>query len=207
MMPLENLKSLKYDMEKNNWVISSFCFNYNNESYIALVILYLPGEEHDKYALLQIDFIKEDGDEHLLVPANAKGLIGDAKTIRCFFNIDYGDRLGDLLKSFYNHLGKQIPSSVPVKVSAAAKKAMIKYLSESDSENPNKIYCYMVKRNPKKADGTSMTRSPFNDNKTKLLRPDLYHKLSKDKTISFCYSEDESKEKTDAEILSHLTNN
>lgn len=205
MTPLENLKPLKYDMEKNNWIISSFCFNYNNVSYIALVILYLPGEGHDKYALLQIDFIKEDGGEHLLVPANSNGLIGDAKTIRCFFNIDYGDKLGDLLKSFYNHLGKQIPSSVPVKVSAAEKKAMIKYLSESDSENPNKIYCYMVKRNPKKADGTSMTRSPFNDNKTKLLRPDLYHKLSKDKTISFCYSEDESKEKTDAEILSHLT--
>ena len=205
MTPLENLKSLKYDMEKNNWIISSFCFNYNNVSYIALVILYLPGEGHDKYALLQIDFIKEDGDEHLLVPANAKGLIGDAKTIRCFFNIDYGDRLGELLKTFYGYLGKHIPSSVPVKVSAAEKKAMIKYLSESDSENPNKIYCYMVKRNPKKADGTSMTRSPFNDNKTKLLRPDLYHKLSKDKTISFCYSEDESKEKTDAEILSNLT--
>ena len=205
MMPLEKLKSLKYDMEKNNWVISSFCFKYNNVSYIALVILYLPGEKHDKYALLQIDFIKEDGGEHLLIPANANGLIGDAKTIRCFFNIDYGDKLGDLLKSFYNHLGKQIPSSVPVKVSAAEKRVMIKYLSESDSENPNKIYCYMVKRNPKKADGTSMTRSTFNDNKTKLLRPDLYNKLSKDKTISFCYSDDESKDKTDAEILSHLS--
>ena len=122
MMPLENLKSLKNDMQKNDWIISSFCFSYNNVSYIALVILYLPEEKHDKYALLQMDFIKKDKDEHLLVPANSNGLIGDAKTIRCFFNIDYGDKLGDLLKSFYNHLGKQIPSSVPVKVSAAEKK-------------------------------------------------------------------------------------
>jgi hypothetical protein len=55
-------------------------------------------------------------------------------------------------------------------------------LSKSDLEDPNKKYCSGVKRNPK-----DYSRSNFNDNKTRLLRTNLYKYFKDDKTISFCF--------------------
>ena len=62
---------------------------------------------------------------------------------------------------------------------------MIKSLSKSDSEDPNKVYCYKVRRNPK-----GQMRSFFNA----------------DKTISFCYSADQNDENDDATILYNFSN-
>ena len=81
-------------------------------------------------------------------------------------------------------------------VTQIQKKAMLSSLSKSDSENPNKLYCYKVKRNP-----LGEKRSPFNEDKTKILRPDLFEYFKNDKSISFCYKEEESLEKTTAEII------
>lgn len=47
---------------------------------------------------------------------------------------------------------------------------MVNSLSQSDAEDPNKIYCFSVKRICK--------RSPFNNNKARLLRPKLYKKIT-----------------------------
>lgn len=65
---------------------------------------------------------------------------------------------------------------------------MIRLLGGSDSENPDKIYCYAVKRNSKQKDGILEERTPFNDNKTKIIRPSLYERLGDDNNLSFCYS-------------------
>lgn len=40
MIPLINLKMLKLDMLKQNWIISSFFFTFKNTNYIVLVKLY-----------------------------------------------------------------------------------------------------------------------------------------------------------------------
>jgi hypothetical protein len=80
MAALENLKSLKADMQNKGWVISSFCFNYENSEYIALVILYQPNETKQEFGLLKIDFLRaNDISQHLLTEANAGGLLGEAK--------------------------------------------------------------------------------------------------------------------------------
>ena len=78
-------------------------------------------------------------------------------------------------------------------------------LSHYDKEDANKIYCYKVIRNPKREDGTNGRRSSFNDNKTRLLIPRLYEKLKDDPSISFCYSDDPTMEKSDEEIISNLS--
>lgn len=57
---------------------------------------------------------------------------------------------------------------------------MIQSLSKSDSEDPSKIYCNKVRRNPNNGH-----RSEFNADKTKLLRPSLYTYFSNDESISF----------------------
>ncbi|MHC3386823.1 DUF6037 family protein [Lacticaseibacillus paracasei] len=89
-----------------------------------------------------------------------------------------------------------MPKTVDEEPSEEQKEAMSFSLSISDSEDPKKKYCFGVKRNPK---GSS--RSSFNDNKTRLLRPDLYKYFKDDKTISFCYSSEIQAEKTDSEIM------
>lgn len=75
-------------MQDKGWVISSFCFDYESRGYIALVILYQPNEPKHEYGLLKIDFLREENmDQHLLVEANVKGLLGNAREIREFFGI------------------------------------------------------------------------------------------------------------------------
>ena len=79
------------------------------------------------------------------------------------------------------------------------------YIFKDSSENPNKIYCYKVKRNSKRADGTLRERSVYNDNKTRILRPELYEVLGIDKNLSFCYYENPEDEKSDTEIILNWT--
>lgn len=57
-----------------------------------------------------------------------------------------------------------IPTKVSEQVSDSERTAMVTSLSKSDAEDPNKIYCNKVRRNP---DGGQ--RSKFNEDKTKLL--------------------------------------
>ena len=77
---------------------------------------------------------------------------------------------------------------------------MVKSLSISDSEDPNKIYCYKIRRNP-----NGGKRSDFNSDKTKLLRPILYRKFENDPSISFCYSDDPLKKNDDKTILCNFS--
>ena len=206
MPALDNLKPLKKDMQDKGWIISSFCFDYENRGYIALVILYQPNEPKHEYGLLKIDFLREENmDQHLLVEANVKGLLGNAREIREFFGIEYGDDIGDRLNAFYRYLGGFVPVEVSAKITGIQREAMVVSLSHYDAEDANRIYCYKVRRNPKREDGTNGQRSSFNDNKTRLLRPRLYEKLKDDPSISFCYSDDPTMEKSDEEIISNLS--
>ena len=77
---------------------------------------------------------------------------------------------------------------------------MVRSLSISDSEDPEKIYCTMVRRNPE-----GKKRSEFNSDKTKLLRSDLFKYFKDDESISFCYSTELTKENDDATILKNFS--
>lgn len=195
---LENLNKLKNDMKEKDWTICSFIFNYKNTEYIVLVKRFVGNQTRiNKYALVILHFMKANNLKHeLVVEANSNSLLVDAKILREYFEIKYGTNLGDVLKQLTEKLGKVIPVEVPEITRDDQKKAMVYSLSKSDSEDPNKIYCIGTRRNPK-----GMKRSPFNSDKTKLLRLDLYNKLSSDESISFCYSADPSKEKDDSELL------
>ena len=209
MRPLQNLHALKADMEEKGWVIDSFKFRFKKVNYIVLVILYAPDEEKPPYALVQLDFLDaKNFEHHLLVPANAGGLMIDAKELRLFFGIRYQKNLGDILEQFAAELGGYIPTEVNAGKSQTEKEAMVYKLSKKDSDDPSRIYCYAVKRNPTVKDRLTgivrqQRRSPYNDNKTRVLRRTLYNRLGGDDTLSFCYSDDPSKSRTDEEIISN----
>lgn len=201
---LENLQELKKDMVSKKWTISSFLFTYKRIDYIVLVKLFVKNEsKKNKFALLKLHFMESKNlNNDLEVEANIQGLLIGAKIIRNFFCIEYSENLGKILKEFAVYLNKSIPIKMNNSISDIEKAAMINSLSKSDSENPNKLYCYKIMRNPE-----GKQRSPFNEDKTKLLYMKLFKYFEKDPTISFCYTEDKGKEKSISEIIQNFTIN
>ena len=199
---LENLKSLKEDMKNNGWTICSFIFKYKNKNYIVLVKRFIGSVKRiSEYALVKLEFMKEtDLTDLLEVEANSNRLLIDAKKLREYFGIEYSNNLGDIINQFSNQLGDSIPTNIKMNISDIEKQAMVRSLSISDSEDPEKIYCTMVRRNPE-----GKKRSEFNSDKTKLLRSDLFKYFKDDESISFCYSTELTKENDDATILKNFS--
>lgn len=205
---LGNLKLLKVDMEKKGWVIDSFLFKYKNQTFVVLVKLYGENEKREKYSLVNVEFLRQGNlKDSLEVAANSNGFLVSAKTLREYFNIEFSKNLGDILKQFNQHFSSFIPTEVKETKSAIEEKATVSSLSKSGGDDPDKLYCYKVKRNPLKANGESGERSPYNDNKTRILRRVLYEKLSGDKHLSFCYSSDRNDVKSDDEIIYNWAKN
>ncbi len=202
-MILMNLRKLNENMKEKDWMISCFDFKYKNCNYIVLVNRFKNTEiKKDKYALVKLNFLVEnDFNNELEIEANSSNfIINDMKKFRDFFKIEFGENLGCILSQFTLHFSTFIPSCCVNRYSDLQKSAMIKSLSTSDSENPNKIYCNSIKRN-----ANNGIRSVYNSDKTKLLRPKLYEKFSKDKTISFNYFCESEKESTDDVIISNFS--
>ena len=204
---LSKLKCLKDDMKKNEWIISSFAFNYNGLNYIVLVCLFLDIKEKiNEYASVKLVFFKYDNDiiiDNLSCEANSKMIFIDIRTFRQFFNVRY-DRTKTplaIINYFTSLLGQAIPEKVSENVPQLQKRVMVSYLSKCDSEDSNKIYCIGVKRNNKGI------RSEYNSNKTRILRKDLFEYFKSDNRISFCYSIDEEKENSDSIIIKNFMDN
>ena len=214
MGPLQNLRFLRADMQRKGWTIDSFRFPFREVNYIVLAILYSPEEVKEKYALLKLDFLHpENFKHHLLVPANSNGLMADAMELRIFFRIppDY-EHLGDALRTLTRELGYCTPTKVNTSKSQAEKKAIVYELSDGNSEDAEKLYCFAVKRNPVLIDKETneprqLKRSAYNDRKTKILRASLYQRLGIDDTLSFCYSNDPEMDYPDEVILDNWLKN
>lgn len=202
MRLLDNLKQLRDDMERKGWTICSFIFNYKETEYIVLVKRFVKTEKRiNEYALVKLHFMKiSDLSDGLQVEANRNGLIIEPRKLREYFGVEYKENLGDILQQFTERLGKVIPIHIPERVTEIEKKAMVRSLSISDSEDPNKIYCNKVRRN---SEGGQ--RSEFNSDKTKLLRPSLFEHFCNDTSISFCYYADQSMENDDSTILCNFS--
>nr|WP_296007063.1 DUF6037 family protein [uncultured Veillonella sp.] len=196
---LSKFKQLKEDMEKKEWTIT-----YKSIKYVVLVRRFIDNvKKRDPYALVKLDFFKaNDLSCTLSAEANSNRILIDARTLREYFGIEYSENLGDILEQFYTRFGEFIPDSVPLQFSELEISLMIKSLSKSDSEDPNKIYCYKVRRNPK-----GQMRTLFNADKTKLRRESLFNYFKDDKSISFCYSIDKNDENDDATILYNFSSN
>ena len=209
--PLQNLHLLKADMEKKGWMIDSFKFRYKKINYIVLVILFSPDEPKEKYALVQLDFLNAANfNHHLLVSANAGGIMLSAEELRMFFGIRYAENLGNILQQFTEFLGLHVPEKVSDSKTKIEKQAITHKMTQIGCEEPDKVYCYTVKRNPviidaKTGEKRQTKRTPENDSKTRMLRRTLYDRLGKDVSISFCYSSDLAMSHTDQEIISNWT--
>ncbi|OOS07355.1 hypothetical protein SAMN02745664_102214 [Moraxella cuniculi DSM 21768] len=192
---LENLRLLRDDMIEKDWTICGFQFQYKEINYVVLVKRFVGNEtRQNEYALVKLHFMRADDlNNDLEVEANSNGLIIDARRLREYFGIKYANNLGDIIRQFTENLGHFIPTEMPDNAQDITKRAMINSLSKSDSQDPNKIYCFGVTRIGR--------RSEFNSDKTKLLRPRLFEYFENDPAISFCYSSQMARDKSDESII------
>lgn len=210
MRPLGNLLSLKEDMKRKGWSISAFEFRYKDVDYFVLVKRFVDISYIHEFALVRLTFVKADNfDDNFEVDANSSGLMlreeDKYAEFLHFFGIESKENNpGNIFKEFAVVLGRCVPASMPEVESYSynIKRAMVISLNISDSEDPNKIYLYAVRQNPK-----GQRRSIYNSDKTGLLRPQLFKVFKDFSEISFCYSDDASKEKSDADVVRDAINN
>ena len=191
MAPMINMLSLLNDLQQNEWHITAFQFTYKNTHYIVLFedISNLPLVNGEYIAFLT--FIDKSNENRIFqTKANEFKFSAKAKEFREYFNIECANNLGDIFKQFYSYFGGFIPTLRVKNFDNQTQQAIINQLSRNDHENVNNLCCYAAKRNGKH-DGVQYHRTPFNSDKTKLLRSALFDKLGKnDNTISFYYREE-----------------
>ena len=97
----------------------------------------------------------------------------------------------------------QLNKIVPTEYSPLQKKYYRTVLEVIDKREHNEGFCcYKARHNGKKANGEQIYRSAKNTAKTKLLRESLFKRIGNDKTISFCYRQEN--ELSDGQIISNL---
>lgn len=144
-----------------------------------------------EYIVLLTFIDRANGTRTLKTKANEFRFSANAKEFREYFGIQYRDNLGDTFKQFYAYLGTFISTSHVRKFDTETKQAIVNKLSHNDGENIDHICCYAAKRNGT-YNGIQHHKTPFNRDKTKLLRENLFSLLGSDDTISFCYRKENS---------------
>ncbi|WP_144561378.1 DUF6037 family protein [Bacillus mycoides] len=204
MCRLQNLKVIRDELKKNNWAVDAFLFLYKRQEFIVLVKVYSKGEKKDsQYAIVKLEFIKrgQRGKSLYAYADMYRVHFSDLTSFRNFFGIEYKENSRDLMEEFAQYFSTYIPDRLLINKEEALKKSITEYLNKADSESSAGIYCIGVRRNGLKKDGTPGQRSPENNQKAALLKPELYRRLVDDTTISFCFSEDPTRESTDEDIL------
>lgn len=197
-----NLVYLLRDMEKKGWIIDSFPFSYNGIETIALITRYREGEKKPEHAQAKVCFVLR---KNISVDLNAWANFFDVNFDSVSAFCDFGHILNrsqgrPLFEDFSKYFARFIPSSkVEIKQDELERKILG---GRAEGNDPFAIYCHDVRRNGLKENGTPKHRSIENSNKAKILRPNLYSRFCSDSNLSFYFSRDISKEKTDEEIFS-----
>ena len=199
-----NLPYLLKDMEQKKWIIDSFPFRYKTLDFIVILKLYKQNEmKPSPYAKATVEFIKRNDTN-----ASIKGYI-DFFNVKfksvdefCnFFQVKKGNANRNLFDDFSELFAKFIPRE-KVTTKTDIERSLIGRRAEEN--NPNAVYCFDVRRNGKKEDGTLNERSIENSNKADSLRSKLYERYCADTNLSFFFSDDPKDEKTDKEIMENF---
>ena len=198
----ENLPSLLRDMEEKEWIVESFHFEYNGKRTIAILRRYEDeGKKPAPYAKAEIEFVNRDN-----IALSIEGYMDfyevhfkSAAEFFRFWGLHPSNSMRDVFKDFANVLARFIPKSKTVEKGDKLEKMVL--ASRTDPNDPDAIYCCDVRRDGTRKDGTLKERSTANSNKAELLRPNLYAKYKMDRNLSFVFSRDPAKERSDEEIM------
>ena len=174
-------------LKEKGWHITAFLFCFNGKSYIVLfedleVLKLVKGRNQ-----VLLTFIDRDDEERMLrVKANERFFDIDAKKLRQFFGIEFSNRLGASFLELYEAFNDIIPDALPEAFESQMLDVVIRRLDENDGDSGR--CCYCAAHNGE-SHGKKSIRSPFNTDKTRLLRPELFKLLGGDDTVSFRFRE------------------
>ncbi|ACS97820.1 hypothetical protein NJ8700_06950 [Aggregatibacter aphrophilus NJ8700] len=204
-MPIrfQNLLELLNDMNRLGWIIDSFPFEYNGKQTIVILTLYTPKERKpSEYAQVKLEFISQDDANHSI---NAYAdfyevHFNSAIEFFDFFDINRldGNRFREIFINFSEYFARVIPMQKVINKPLLERELIGR---RAEGNNPNAIYCFDVKRNGKRANGTPKSRTIKNSNKAEMLRPELYQRYRYDPNLSFFFSDNPDEERTDEEII------
>lgn len=107
-LPLYNIQALKNNMTNNNWIIDSFMFTFNTDTFITLVNIDF--KKQNEFASVLLTFYDLNNDQRTLTcEANRLKLLIDDSTILKFFDFHPNGHAGNSIRYFLNQLGKAIP--------------------------------------------------------------------------------------------------
>lgn len=202
---MSDLKQVVREMISLDFALAPTDFTYNDRSYFVLIKRYTEAKPvGEEFALARLEFIlRSDTSTSGQWAANSVGLMGDPGEIRTFFGIPYHEGgVGDALQTLYAHLGRTLFSNLRMRLTREEETLAVASLSRSEGQDPDQVYCFTVHRNPiNEKTGRREQRTPFNSQKAAILRPELYGRFKHDRGISFYFSKDKSRERTDDQIL------
>lgn len=196
---ITNLALLRQSLRDHGFHMTAFFFDYKRTKYLVYFELYdnQTKTSEKKYYPIKLTFYDTtDMSRTLITLANQQEFQIPTSEVRQFFKVDFVQNLGDFAQQFYNQFNNFVPATyIPPK--GEVREQIIKHLDSLD--NTHGLYCYCVKRNGEQ-NGNQSHRTPFNSQKTALLRPTIFEFYKADDTISFCYSHESSREQTDDQI-------
>ncbi|MCD7723721.1 MAG: DUF6037 family protein [Clostridiales bacterium] len=215
MASVPNIMILRNKLRDLGWKITAFDFKYNSKEYVVLFKNQdSDGKRIDKYGnekniryIALLTFIDKNNIERILqFRVNSGWFDIHFPTFCSYFKISYLNKShGKFFSQFRSSLNSSIPQN-PINnfkhdYTPEIKKVIAKNYFEENGEKLNRIYCFGIMRNGKTKKGEQKYRTTDNANFTILMRPELFEYFKDDKTISFCFTDDESREKTDVEII------
>lgn len=202
-LALSNIKELLKSLRDNDWYITAFDFSYNGYEYVVVFEDLREIDRGTKYYAVMLTFIDKNDEERILETyANSYDFQVSDEEIKEYFRIGGNRSYGNPILALYCELNR----IVPTEYSPLQKKYYRTVLEVIDKREHNEGFCcYEARHNGKKANGEQIYRSAKNTAKTKLLRESLFKRIGSDKTISFCYRQEN--ELSDSQIISNLDKN
>ena len=207
---LKNMKSLKMTLE-------TFSFRFNNVPCIVFVSHYVKNHENHKkhstyiqnestYFKSKLEFIDPTDVNNKIVAYASLYRVSfiNISEFAKFFKLGWmgdGQGIKGVLERFSQGF-ENIPSSVNLKEKDENQKLLI--AARYSPKNPKAIYCIGVKRNGLRKDGEPKVRQESNTEIAQQLYPTLFEIFCHHTNISFRFSADKRKERTNEEIIANF---
>ncbi len=210
------LKGLRDDMRDKEKAVVISDIRYKKINYYVATCLLTEKDKQiieqeqlieSKYVLVKLIFIvTDDLKTQIACYANSSGIVKHRRTIysdlRKFFKIESNENFWGWERTFSEYLGTVLPRTVP-EMKEKEKHVLIHAICKNAGYNPNKIYRNYIFRNGK-INGKQKHRTEYNGQLASLQFPNLYPLFASDKTVSFAFTEDKEKEKSESEILENF---
>lgn len=188
-LAMPKIKTLLAKIRENDWYITAFSFDFYGNEYVVVFEDLREIDRGTKYFAVCLTFIDINNVNHILETyVNAYGFNkSDEELIEFFGIVAQGQRGGNIIWQLYNELNAATPDEYHP-IEERHKGYVISTIDRR--ENNEGFCCYMARHNGKDSHGEQIYRSAKNTAKTRLLRESLFNLLGNDKTISFCYRQE-----------------